>query len=173
MLEEIIGPETTDQELLAWAKKMHGPESFDDEFFGKFQRGMARWYMVRARWRSVEVDLVLDTGSERLDLPTLVTAARSLWEVSDSWDRKIRECVMKHQAELRKDAWIPDEEPFVSVEEINRKLSIAHININTINGIQWIDVGINDGGLFGGEFIWVWGKFSEGPTSAHIISKWG
>lgn len=165
LLTELVGKDTTDAELNAYALELQQAVTFTDPQFGVFSLDRSLdWYQAIPQWRGNSIRLSLNTIVPE-ELNQALVAARLLWVDQDEWHQKVTAFAISKLLELKNGSWLGDGEAKVSKAEFARKMSLESIILEANGSFEFWH---NDGDLFWGHSIRVSGNMEEGPIDAGI-----
>lgn len=151
------------------------PITFADGQFGTFTLDrLVKWYSAKLLWNRKPIELVICCGEEQL-ARKLVDDARIFWEDSESWNERFENCASENLLDLANDwARQADESENGSSENRSEEISstdfISRLKMLSLDVYEdgRFSVAYNDGDLFWGHQITVWGTIKDGPTGATI-----
>jgi len=165
LMEEFIGNDTADTELHDYLAELQEPVTHSDVFFGQFtlDRSVGD-YSTNCQWNDVPVELRLWIDDPD-DLEATLKVARVLWDDSTAWDQRIRDCAAKDLLPLKSENWQEEDGSTVTREQFESRMTLESI---TVHADGSFDVCYNDGELFFGHEIVVYGSIGNGMSSAGI-----
>jgi hypothetical protein len=164
-LVEILGKESSDDELSARAEQLQQPVTVDHPFFGTFTLDRKfNQYAVTFPWNSQPVRLHLSRDG-REDERELFAAAVSLWKQQKKWDKRIRDFAVAKLLDLKNDAWLGDDEKEFTPTRFKAQMTPESIALHPDGRFEFF---YNDGNLFWGHVILIDGTLQGGPTNADI-----
>jgi hypothetical protein len=166
LLTRLLGKDA-DRELKVVAEELQQPVIVTDPRFGEFTLDRSvNWYESRTQWGSETVRLFLacEDDDSSWPLQSLKNAQR-LWAERQEWDRRVRECIVKSLLSLKNDGWLEEGEEPLEAGDFLSRLRLQSIGVKPYDGFEfWFD----DGDLFWGHSIEVYGSFAEGLGEASI-----
>ena len=164
-IEEVVGPDTSDAELMDQADLLQQPVTFVDPVFGTFTLDRrVNWFAANTVWKSDPVSLNL-LATEPADLQNALKTAHSLWAAQDSWNHRVRAYAVQSLLSVKNDFWLDETETRLTADQFNNRMTLESITVSP-NGS--FDFWHNDGDLFRGHSIEVRGNLTDGPTDADI-----
>ena len=161
---ELPGSEDADAELLAYARELQAPVTFEDEQFGTFTLNKRiNQFRATAQWLGSPVHLVT-AAADAQDLAKALAVARRLWANQDDWQRRVGEYAVQELLALKNDSWLNEDESAVTPEQFIARMKTETIDVGPYGFEFWH----TDGGMFGGHSIYVRGGIDEGPDAASI-----
>lgn len=155
----------TQNDLNAIAKELTQPLVINSERYGKieFDRSVG-WFEGSADWNGQEITVTFNIDSEeRLD--SAIAVADQLFNDQQSWKRKVDQFAVDELLELKNESWLQDDEETVTPDAFIAKMQLTSVTITPEGNLTfWHD----DGDLFWGHSIQVWGSLQDGPTDADI-----
>ena len=121
-------------------------------------------YVAQTKWNGADVELRLWLD-DRAELPAALDAARKLWTNQGSWNNRIHEQVISELLPLKSQNWQEDDGSTVTRDEFLNRMKLKSI---TLRADGSFDVCYDDGDLFWGHEIVVYGQIGEGIRSAGI-----
>jgi hypothetical protein len=161
-LDELVGA-VEDAELQALLTAAQQPRTFEDEQFGvfTFDRRMDQ-YEAAADWGGAAVELSLEAADET-EAQQCLAVARQLWAEQTAWKKRIDDFAVAKLLPLKNGAWLDEDE--VTPETFKSRMMLNAIAVESDGAFTfWHD----DGDLFWGHSIQVWGDLESGPTDADI-----
>jgi hypothetical protein len=170
LLEEVIGADSSDQELNNKAAELQKPVRFTDPVLGTFTLNRrvswftARTKWLRHRWLRPRIDLNLSaTGGE--DLENAVKTAHAIWQDQKGWDKRIRDFAVEKLLPLKNDCWLSENEAKLTADQFKSRMTLEAITVYPEGSFSfWY----NDGDLFWGHSIKIDGDLTEGPNDTDI-----
>lgn len=165
LLEDFLGPETSDDALQDHATQLQVPVTYEDPALGTFtlQRQVGS-FTAQALWDGKPISLSL-SATEPDEVQEALKAAHALWEDQDGWNQRVRDYAVQMLLPLKNGTWLDDEEAGVSPDEFKERMTVEAVSVDA-DGL--FDFWHDDGALFGGHCIQVSGSLAEGPTHADI-----
>lgn len=164
-LLELLEVQATDPELSERAEALRQPVTRQDPFFGELTLDRRLdWWGTIFRWGTTPVQLYLSGDEEGSPEPAL-RAARSLWEEQPEWEKRVRDFAVEALLPLKNDVWLDDDEEPLTSEAFKERMTLQSITLYPDGSFDFFH---DDGELFWGHAIQVWGTLSEGPTGADI-----
>jgi hypothetical protein len=165
LLEQIIGPDSTDEQLKQFAHQLRVPVVHEDPVFGKLildrrvdiYTGQAVWNGAR-----VELDIGIDEAG---DLEGGLKVLRDLWRDQKGWTERIANYAVQQLLKVKNDYWLDLDEMPLSAEEFKAKMALDCISVKEDGSFTFWH---KDGDMFWGHSIEVRGTLNKGPTSADI-----
>jgi hypothetical protein len=163
VLVEHLGFDESDAELARHVEFLRTPVTLTDPVLGTFtlDRRLDR-FTTDVTWNGSPVSLNLSVSAK---VDECLRTARSLSENQTEWDERIREFVVKKLLPLKNDTWLEEGEAALTSKEFENRLSLDVITSAPDGAFDfWFD----DGDMFWGHAIEVWGTLAEGAKSAHL-----
>lgn len=158
-LVEVVGP-VEDSELQVMATKLREPVTINDDRFGTLtlDRRLDRFDGVTT-WNGTSVRLTIAANGETVNSESL-SFARKLFEEESNWAERINDYAVRM---LHGQTWLEEEDEIeLSREEFLNRMKLTDIGVSSDGHFDfWHD----DGELFWGHSIVVYGDFDNGPTS--------
>lgn len=165
LVEEVIGPDTSDRELNHQSEMLERTVTFEDSQFGTFTLDRrVNWYTAETLWISESVSLNL-LASESDALQNALETARSLWRESDSWNRQIHDFARQSLLSINNDFWLDEDEPPLTADEFDSRITLESITVTPTGSF---DFWYGDDDMFAGHAIEVRGTLSDGLFQADI-----
>jgi hypothetical protein len=164
ILEDYGGKVSFDEELNHHAAELQKPVTFKDAQFGTFLLDRrVDWFEAEGvQWNGTAVRLNLSDADEALDA---IETARALWKDEAAWDRRIRDRIVEELHSLKNDTWLGEDEAELSRDEFLGRIVLDAITVHEDGSFTfWYD----DGDLFWGHAIEVYGNLTDGPKSANL-----
>jgi hypothetical protein len=164
-LLEFLEGQVADPELNERAVALQQPVTREDPFFGELtlDRRLDEWETT-FKWGTTPVRLSLSCDEDGSPEPAL-RAARSLWERQPEWEKRVRDFAVEALLPLKNDVWLDDDEEPLTPEAFEARMTLQTIALYPDGSFDFFH---DDGELFWGHAIQVWGSLSEGPTGADI-----
>ena len=147
------------------------PIELTDAVLGTFRlRRELTWFETRRQWAGSEVNLTLDGewGSlEEVSEDTaaeLAVAARTFWDDEARWLRTCEELILRDLYELAR-SWAEDREELLTQEQFLERIKPQSIGVSLEGRF---DVWFEDGDVFAGHGILVYGTLEGGPEVAEM-----
>ena len=165
LLVEIIGKESSDEELNRLALKLQEPVTFEDSRFGTFTFDLRiEWYEAKTSWLSSTILLHLK-GDEVEHVMLALKQAYLLWDSKELWGERIADYAAAELLDLYNGNWRPEEEPELSAEQFKSMIKLESISVNETGRFEfWYE----DGNLFASHAILIQGDLLKGPNHAGI-----
>ena len=162
--QEFIG-EAKDPELEAFLAEQLKPVYFQDDRFGKLKLDrVVEWFECKAEWMEKDAMLCIESIEEEA-MKEMFETGYALFDNQAEWDEKIRTFACEELLKIKNKSWLGDGEDELTPEDFKKIMILEGINLNG-NGkfVFWFD----DGGIFGGHSITVYGSLAEGLLRAEI-----
>jgi hypothetical protein len=165
LLEDVLGPDSSDVELTDQANQLQKPVTFVDAVFGTFTLNRdVNWFTAEQRWLGRRVSLNL-CATAPAELQALLQTAHSLWKSQDQWNQRIREYAVKSLLSIKNEAWLDDGESELTADQFKNSMILEEVTVYPDGSFDFCH---NDGDLFAGHLIQIRGSLAEGPTDAGI-----
>lgn len=165
LLVEIVEKVSSDAELNNWAIKLQEPVTFQDAKLGVFTLDRRiDWYETKVLWGSTMIRLRIGNGDHLIIAQTL-KQAHVLWNAQAYWDETNADFAANELLDNLNENWLQEGEVELNPVEFKKKIKLESILIAEDGSFEF---GYNDGNLFGGHWIKVTGRLSEGPKYAVI-----
>jgi hypothetical protein len=164
-LEQTLGLEEDDRELLCAAAKLREPVSFEHPAFGAFSldRALAR-FSTACTWLNRDIELILEAENEE-EAVSASRTAEALWSDQAEWGRRVSEFAVLQLLATKNDFWLEEGEEDLTPVRFANAMILNSIVVDAEGGFEfWHD----DRDLFWGHFIQVSGNLKEGPQYADI-----
>jgi hypothetical protein len=163
-LIELIGEEA-DEELTRRAAELQEPATIDVGFFGTLTLDrQVDWWQTEQVWAGTPVSLSI-TPAQDGDVASVAKTAEALWRNQAEWDQRVRARAIDKLLALKNENWRDEDEAEVTAAEFNRRMKLESVTVDPDGGFEfWFE----DGDLFLGHSIRVWGNLTDGPTDADI-----
>ena len=162
-LESVMGTETGDAEMNAFAAELQKPVTFEDAEFGTFtlDRGLNR-FSAEVLWDGSPISLHLHLfppGPTQTALQDALRIARALWQDQRSWNERIRKYAVEQLLDAKTDNWLEADEAALTAEQFNDRMTLDSITVDAGGTFEcWFD----DGDLFWGHAIDIRGTLTSG-----------
>ena len=121
------------------------------------------WYAGHAEWRGKDAELVLSCGSD--DADAAIRVAQQLFRAQADWDRRIADRALETLLPLKNEVWLGEGERELTATEFTARMTLQSIHVDESGDLTfWYD----DGDLFWGHSIQVYGHIERGPQDAQI-----
>ena len=147
------------------------PIEFTDEVLGTFKaRRELCWFETKRQWNGTQIRLTLDgewNKPEEISTDTaaeLALSARKLWDDETRWLKRCEEFVVRDLYELAH-SWAQDREEALTKEEFLDRIKPQSLGVSPEGDF---DVWFNDGDVFAGHGILVYGTLEKGPEGAEM-----
>jgi hypothetical protein len=163
-LIELIGKEA-DEELTRRAAELQEPVTIEVDFFGTLTLDRrVDWWETEQVWAGTPVTLSI-TLAEDGNVASVAKTAEALWRNQAEWDQQVRARAIDKLLVLKNENWRDEDEAEVTAAEFNRRMKLESVTVDPDGGFEfWFE----DGDLFLGHSIRVWGNLTDGPTDADI-----
>jgi hypothetical protein len=150
-----------DPELEAIAVQLKQPVIVHTERFGPLTLDRRiNWFEGSVNWNGQIVSLHIEPD-ENLDLTNQLQTAETLFANSLEWDANVKKFAVQEKLDLAKD-WQEEE---ITEEDFLARMTLETISIKPEGEFEfWHD----DGDLFWGHSIQIWGSLKEGLTGSDI-----
>jgi hypothetical protein len=164
-LIEVLGKESSDDELNTRAEQLRQPVTVEHPFFGTVTLNRAlNWYEAALPWNSRITRLYLSReGCEKEQ--ELFEIARRLWDQQKRWDKRIRDYAVEKLLGLKNDLWLGEDEKEFTPARFKARMTVESITVYPDGSFEFT---YDDGNLFWGHVIQVSGMISGGLTHAGI-----
>jgi hypothetical protein len=166
-LTKFFGLDDSDPKLNQAAADLQAPVVLRDHQFGDLTLDRrVDWYTAETEWNGKVVTLNLsldDSGTPTAALQV----GRSLWQDQQRWAKRIQDYAVRELLPLKNENWLDEdkEEAELTAEQFKARMTLESITVRPDGSFDfWHD----DGDLFWGHSIQVWGSLTEGPTGADI-----
>ena len=164
-LVKMLGKTNADAELTARAEQMQKPVTIKHPLFGTLTLNRALdWLEATSKWGSKKINLYFSRKGRKDDQP-LLRLAEELWKKQKTWDKQVHDMAVKKLLDLKNDLWLGDKEKEFTPQRFKKRMKLQSILIEPKGAIEFT---FNDGNLFWGHVIQVWGTLKKGPTDAGI-----
>lgn len=146
------------------------PVEFTDDMLGTFRyKRELNWFELSRPWGDSEVQVTLDgewKGPDEVsdDAASLAVTMRTFWEDQPNWLARCEECIERDLLQLAKE-WAADADVTLTKDQFLERIRPQSIGVSPGGGF---DVWFEDGGVFAGHGILVWGTIENGPEYAEI-----
>lgn len=163
-LVEQLGPDKSDKELAAVARKLKKPVTVAHPTLGTLtlDRRFDLW-LAHPDWLGRPAELCLPRSAT--DEPALFDAAARLWTAQKKWDARVRACAAEKLLELKNGLWLGETEKPFTARRFKERMVLEGVRLDPDGSFEFTYA---DGNLFWGHAIQVWGSLSGGPTDAGI-----
>lgn len=150
-----------DPELKALLEEQKKPVTLEADGLGVFTLSRAmNWFQTELDWPGAPVQLVFDREE---DQEQSLTAARTLWENREDWDRRVREFAAGQLLEQVNEA-LQEEGP-VTGEQLADALEAESVQVTGDGGVTfWL----RSEELLWGRAVRVSGSLTDGPVQAEL-----
>ncbi len=164
LIVRIRGKNNADAELNEAARRLQEPVTFTDKQFGTFALDRrVDTYEAATMWGSRGVRLSIPGENER-DTREALSHAATLWRDQASWMERVLTHAVRGLLDLKNESW-SDEGEEVKAAEFRGRMTLESISVDADGGFEfWFD----DGDLFAGHWIMVYGSLKDGTTGAEI-----
>jgi len=154
-----------DAELAVRAAELATWPTREDARFGTLRLNLRlRWWEGEAEWDGDRVDLHLSVETDEEQEAALRTA-RALWDDQASWSERIQAFAVQELLPVKNESWLDEDEQPLSSEQFRDRMRLQSISAGPEGDFEfWHD----DGDLFYGHSIQVWGTLTSGPKGAGI-----
>jgi hypothetical protein len=164
-LVKLLGETDADPELSARALSLQKPTRVKHPFLGAFTlERRYNWYAGKCKWGTRKIELCLSLDDCK-DEAALFRTAEQLVKQQRTWDRKIRDCAARKLLELKNDVWLGEGEKPISANRFKNRITLESITVSAGGRLEF---SFDDGNLFWGHVIQVWGTLKAGPRDADI-----
>lgn len=146
------------------------PIELKDDVLGTFryQREL-NWFELKRDWEGFEVQVILNgewKSPDEIgdDAETLALSARVFWDNQVDWLARFKSVIVRDLFELAKE-WAADVD--CTLTETQFLEAVEPQSIGVSHG-GWFEVWFDDGDVFAGHGILVYGTIKEGPEGAEI-----
>lgn len=165
LLESFVGVETEAAALREALAQLASAALIETPDFGVFEFDRELdWYSAKVRWGDRDIDLYLD-ATDPTELEAALITARELWSDAEGWTRKVGDFAVQELLQLKNESWLDGDEDPVSASEFLESMILESITVNSEGGIEFLH---DDGDLFWGHAIQVWGNVETGLEGADI-----
>jgi hypothetical protein len=164
VLWELIPQETEDKELLRVAKQLQRPLIIRTAELGEmtYNRSLKRFEGM-VTWCGNDEVTVSVTAKESKPDPEAHNTARAMLAAQKSWQERITTFAAEKLLPTWIEHWRQEDAPTLDSNEFIRRISLSSIDFNEDGRFTfWFD----DGDIFLGHIITVWGNLIDGPTDA-------
>lgn len=166
LLDSVIGPDTSDQELNDRAKQLRKPVTYKDTILGTFTLDrVVNWFTAETVWDGNPISLNLE-AKEPADIEKALTTAHSLWQAHQQWDQRVRDYAVRELLALKNENWLEEGELELTADQFKARMKLEAISVDPSGSFEFWH---NDGDLFWGHSILIRGNLSEGPSDAGIV----
>lgn len=163
-LVELVGP-SSDQELQEFARCLHEPVTTHHERFGTFTLDRRiDTYEAEVVWNDVPIRLSVDAADASAFSKALKVAGE-LFDEQEKWKRRIDEFAVAELLPLKNESWLEEGELELNRDDFLGRMTLEAISVS---GDGHFDFWHDDGDLFCGHIIQVYGELAKGPTGADI-----
>ena len=165
LIVEIIENKNVNEALTNILKEQTKPVIYKDKTLGKFTLDKRFGiYTGKIKWnnKSIEMNIEKYTG-KRLD--DIFAAANELVKEQSIWDKRIKEFAAEKLLKLKNKNWLEDGEKEITAEQFIKKMKLESIEVSLKNKFEFC---FDDGDLFWGHIIMVYGNLEKGPLKAEI-----
>ena len=154
-----------DSELAALLAERLQIVTYTDDILGTFTLDrQVDWFAAEVLWCGQSVQFVFDQADAD-SMAQAVQTGRRLWQDEVKWDQAARAFAAEELLALKNETWLDDDEEEVTADAFSQRLSLESVTLETEGGfVLWFD----DGDLFWGHTICVYGRIEEGFTQATI-----
>lgn len=164
-LEEFLGNETSDLELLERAKEAQVPITFEDAKLGKLTlEPRIGAYITKTQWMGNSTSLYISTEKTE-ELLSALQCAHAMWTEQAKWDRRIRKYAVKKLLPVKNASWLRPDEFWVTPCYFRSRLRLRTI---AVKPDAIFEFSYDDGGLFWGHTIKITGNLKFGPINATV-----
>lgn len=164
MFWELVPQDTEDSELLKTAKQLQRPLVIRTAEIGAmtYDRKLKRFEGMTTWCGNNEVSAYLSAKDSKPD-QTALEAARSILADQKSWQTRITTFAAEKLLPIWVEHWRQEGDPMLDANEFINRISLSSIEFEEEGKFTfWYD----DGDIFLGHMITVWGNLNEGPTDA-------
>jgi hypothetical protein len=165
LLVEIIENKNVNEELENILKEQTKPIIYADEILGEFALNKRfNIYTGKTKWNNKAIELNIEKyNGKRLNEVFIV--ANELFKEQSIWDKKIKEFAADKLVKLKNKSWLEEGENEITKEQFIEKMKPESINISLKNKFEFC---FDDGELFWGHGITVYGNLEKGPMKAEV-----
>jgi hypothetical protein len=165
LLVEIIENKNVNEELEDILKEQTRPIIYTDETLGEFILNKRfNIYTGRIKWNNKAIKLNIEkyTGKR---LNEVFIVANELFKEQSMWDKKIKEFAAEKLLKLKNESWLEEGENKITAEQFVKKMELESIDVSLKNKFEFC---FDDGELFWGHGITVYGNLEKGPMKAEM-----
>jgi hypothetical protein len=163
-LIELMGAEA-DEELERRAAELQEPITMEVDSIGTltFDRHVGWWETERV-WAGTAVRLWINVD-EGGDVAAVAKTADALWASESEWDERLRARAVDELLALKNENWRAEDEAEVTSDEFKQRMKPEGVTVAADGEVEF---SFEDGELFLGHAVRVWGNLTDGPTDADI-----
>lgn len=165
VVEQVLPIVAVDDTWRAVADRLREPVVVFTERFGRIVKNpQYSWFEGKAKWNRRNIDLCFEAdGTGNID--GAVKTAERLWDEQAEWKQKIDAFAVAKLLPLKNDSWLDEDESELSPQEFVKRMKLRSVSVDFEGGFAfWHD----DGDMFCGHAIQVWGSLKEGLVGADI-----
>jgi hypothetical protein len=165
LLVEIMENKNINEELKNILKEQTKPIIYTDETLGEFTLNKRfNKYTGKIKWnnKKIELDIEKYTGKRLNDV---FIVANELIKEQSMWGKKINEFAVEKLLKLKNKSWLEEGEKEITAEQFIKKMKLESINVSLKNKFEFY---FDDGELFWGHGITVYGNLEKGPLRAEV-----
>lgn len=152
-------------DLASISEQLRRPVVVETELFGIFTLDRSiNWFKGTATWENQSVRVTIDAENDSL-IDGSVMTAETLWADMADWNDRIEACILSELLQLKNEDWLGEEETELTSKAFLERLTLVSISIF---GAGRFEFWFEDGDLFWGHDIRVYGSLAEGPRGASI-----
>lgn len=164
-IEEFLGSDPEDSELTHIASELQRTVTLEDDFFGQLvlDRSVG-WFQGTARWNGTLIKIYLSVD-DSVACDTSLKVARALWSDQASCERRAKDMAVEELLQIKNDHWLDEGQAPITAEQFRSLLTIESVTTSPDGTFEfWCE----DGDMFAGHAISVFGNLEKGPLRATL-----